>query len=141
MRYRFAPLTKGEFARLFSNGQIVEKSRGGGLDDIRFYRTDAHHAQGGGFFDVIRGIGRSILPFMRKVALPIAADMGANIVEDVASGRSSFKDSLKQRGKAAAKSLVKGIRKRGGRRKVVKRKRGKSRRSNKRHKKDVFALV
>jgi len=137
MRATLITPSKDEYLALFENPRILK--RGGALSDITTFQSPVLYQKGAGLFSFLRGIGRRAIPFIMKNVVPEALDMGKGILDDVATGRDNFKQSLKQRGLSALKGVgrrattTKGA----GRIKKKKKKTRKPRRS-KCYKTDVF---
>ena len=138
-RFQYAPPTVRDFQLLFGGQSLARK--GGALSDINVYRPESFYKRGGGILSILGGIGRTVLPFLRKFLLPVAGTMVSQVADDVSSGRSKLKGSLKTRGIDALKNLGSRVMA-GGKKvkaKIVKKK--KKRLTGRQHKRDVFSLL
>ena len=109
MRVTFVPPSENEFKQLFLSSPL---KKGGGLEDINIFRPQGiPHRRGSGFFSVISGVAKKILPFLMKAVKPAAQDFGSSVVRDVLRKKTLSK-SLKKNGIKALKKtgmrLVKG---------------------------------
>ena len=102
-RVPFISPTQNEYLTLFTNRQGAFP-RGGGLADIKIYRTSDRYMRGGGIFSTLLGLGKRAMPFLAKYILPTAVDTGKKIIQDVSHG-TSLRKSFKKRGLSAAKDV------------------------------------
>lgn len=66
------------------------------------------HMRGFGVADFLRGILRSVFPFIQSAGRAVAGEAaraGLNVVQDVTSGAAPFRESVKRRMSAAGDSL------------------------------------
>lgn len=96
MRYAYIPISVEDYDSIFNSETIPEG--GGGLDSIRVYNPSGHYAKGGGLWSFIKGVGRRVLPFLKKYVLPGLYNVGSSVVSDVSQGNTTLRDSLKRRG-------------------------------------------
>ena len=90
-------LSEKEFADALNN-QFNNLLKGGGLDDISIFRVSRKPLHGSGFLDFISGIGKFILPAVKRIIAPAAGEFAHGVINDMVSGK-NFKSSLKKRGK------------------------------------------
>ena len=111
MRYAYSPISVKEFSNVFR----TEAISGGGLQDIKIYRPPQYYGRGGGVWSFVKGLGRKVLPFLKKYVLPGLYNVGTNVMSDVNEGRGSFKESMKRRGLDEVGDTVKRVARGGNR--------------------------
>ena len=144
MRAALVTPSKDEFLTLFRGPHLL---RGAGLSDITTFQSPILYQRGGGFFNILKGIGKRALPFIMKHVVPEALDMSKGILEDVTKGQVKLKDALRTRGTRALSGVARRAFSRGGGRgggggrgsHIRMKKRNQQRRRQKCYKKDVFA--
>lgn len=100
MRIIFIPPSQNDFSQLFS---ITPLLKGGGLDDITVFQPARRLRKGSGFFSLISGIAKRVLPFLFKAAKPAAKEFGKSVIEDVITKKRPIRQSLKENGVNALK--------------------------------------
>lgn len=86
----------------------LKRFEGGGLN--RFEGTI--YQEGSGLADIFGSIARRAIPLLKKGALAAGKSLlrtGGDVLEDVMSGKSDFKASLKKRGKEGLKRTGKNV--------------------------------
>ena len=102
MRYTFVPLSAADYSRAFRVDPIT---RGGGIEDITVYRPSQYY-RGGGIWSFMRGVGRRVLPFLKRFVLPGLFNVGSKVVDDVANDRGSVKDSIQRHGMDGVREVI-----------------------------------
>ena len=94
-----------QWAAIQSESQLL--SRGSGYRDITIFKKKRRGGGVGSFLgNLIKTYGPKMLPFLRNYILPTAKSMGKDVMNDVASGKSTLKKSLKKRGLQSAGKIA-----------------------------------
>ena len=119
MRVAYTTLNEKDFLRSLQYSQHHPiLSVGNGLGDITIFRKHRPlHRGTGPLTNIIFRYGSKLLPYLQKYLWPVAKEFGKNVAKDVMSGETSFKKSLRHRGKESLKDVGKRILRGGGRRK------------------------
>jgi hypothetical protein len=81
-----------------------KQQSGGG----EFYRANVLRQRGAGFGSFLKGVGRFLLPLVRKHVLPHAASAARNVMGDIIEGK-NVGQALKQHGIEGIKEVGKSI--------------------------------
>ena len=106
MRTPYKPLNERDYLR--SQHQYGHKNiltLGNGIGDITIFRDRRLRKGTGAFTNLIFKYGRKILPHLQKFLWPSIKEFGKNVAGDVITGDTSFKQSLKNRGKQSLKKV------------------------------------
>ena len=97
-------LSEQEFVDILNN-QFNGLLNGGSLEDIDIFRVPRRHSlHGSGFLDIISSIGKFVLPAVKRLIVPTAAEFAHGVIDDFAQGK-SIKSSMKTRGKEGLKKI------------------------------------